>query len=525
MAETNGLSSVNSAQITEAAQLLASIVSTLAPNVKCTPGTVLYDLVLRLAGAMHVYESANLATMADTWNLASVTADPAAVDSSVVDLLLSNFNIARTTGATATGAIEVILSSNVPTIISSGAVFTTSSGMEFRPISTVTAITTARADNEQAFVERADGNYSVTVAAQAAMSGSAYNVASGTLFSMTPSAGQFVSAVAATNFAGGTDTQSNASILSTISTNLPAKILSGRQNAVSLLKQLLTDTYASVSCIGMYDPEMIRDQRGALGNPIGGRVDVYTRTQGTLENVALSKTGTSISNTTHASLVFVPSDISGCYFVDSVMYGDTVIPIISQTWGVSTTTASSPHDIVTVTENGFSSYQTLTLVVDDSTWSSTKAYNVNFVKMPAISILQEFCNDPDNADPLADWLVKAAYPIITSVNMTIKRKAGTSVDVNAITTAIVNLINTQSFVTELPAGAIVSAIQNILPANSYVKLPLALTGTLILPDHTKQVFSGTNALTVPMTDFASITSRTSVFVTDASLINIAQEVQ
>ena len=525
------------------ADFLAGLARELAPSINVAPGTVNYNTTLYVAAALHMWESGNWGKLANYWNWSAIIADPVGAPDSIVDLLLSNYNAERTMGGQATGSVAIILSSQSPCAVASGTTLTYG-GLVFRTAMAFTAVA-----NESDIIDstdrllnhRADGNWQLLVDVVADTAGSDGNLPIGTPLVMSPVPAYLAATFAASDFVGGSATQTNADLAVNALDGMAAKILSNRVTTEAAIRTALPS--AVVSVIGMSDPEMVRDQRGLLGNSIGSRADVYVRSQASLQTVIKTVAGTSIDSPHGYRIQFGRTDLYGAITVWKVTPAGSSIacPDLNVSWGVDVTDISAPvPDLETAVEAAFSCYQSLSVTFTDAT--DTGTYDIYIVTMPGVDVAQDLIRTQVMSEPMADWLVKAAIPIVVAVSLTIQAPRSATVDTDAIATAVTEAINGQSFASELNASLIVGAVSALLPARAYVQLPIEMIGRVIAPNRsdTYEVISmagqtavvpgsvpnyirSANSLVSPVDNVLSLSSRTTCFFTDVTKITVNKE--
>ena len=112
---------------------IISFVQAAYPTIDLSPGTALRDLVVKMYAHLEtrVQEQIDLALISSS--LLEISKNPDLVDDEQVERVLSNFNISRAQGSTATGIIRVFLQTSASTVIPPNTVFTVGGQTSPRP--------------------------------------------------------------------------------------------------------------------------------------------------------------------------------------------------------------------------------------------------------------------------------------------------------------------------------------------------------------------------------------------------------
>lgn len=521
-------SDLSETDILERADFIATVLEQASSSLNASRGSMLWELVVYPAAVGYVYINTPINTLRAYWNMASVAADPANADDDIVDLLLSNFNITRSAGTNATGQAEIVLTEAHSLIVAAGTVFTAGDLTFTNLVDQVVIVTEAdrTADADRVLTNRGDGTYSFRVDISASEVGTAGNITYGTAFTVSPQLTYFSSASAAADLSGGSAADTNASVVERAAQGLTGNIMSSEVSAKAQLMTLVPSS-TDASVIGAQSPELTRDQRSLFGVSNGGRADIFLRTQSAIEVAMVSKTSTVTDASAHThSISLDRDDLAGGYnLVSIIAEGDAQsrsLDILTQTWGYDVSNLTVAPDIESAQEAAFSSYQTLTVTFTDT--ADTGTYEVRFRRLPSISTAQTYCLNPDYRDPLADWLVRAPVPAMTSIEMTVKYPSGTTVDTTAVKSAIVNAVNANSFVSELSASAIIDAAAEAIPDGAYISMPMGMQAEIIYPDRVSHWIRSGNTLTTPTVNALCVSKNTVAFFASSDDIDVTTEV-
>ena len=525
--EISSFAELDSADILEFADLLAAILLQADPLLNVSRGSMIWEVIIYPAAVAHVYEATPVDLIREQWNLAAVAAAPTAADNSIVDLLLSNFNISRSAGTKAVGQVEIVLTEAHAMTVVEGTIFTTGA-LTFTNLAdqvVIVAEADRTADSDRVLVDRGDDTYSVKVDVVATTEGVAGNVTYGTSFTVNPRPTYFSSAKAAADLSGGSDPDTNTSVVARATQGLTGKILSNPEGAQAQMLTLVPSSTAA-SVIGAYSPELTRDQRSLLGTGNGGRADILLRTQASIETALVTVEGTVVdadANTYSVSLD--RDDLAGAYDVVSVIAeGDAqerALDIVSEVWGYDVSNLTTAPDIASAQEAAFSRYQTLTITFTDIT--NTGDYEVRLRRLPAIATAQAYCLNPNYMDALADWVVRSPVPAITSIQLTVMAPSGTTVDTDAVAAAAVASVNSHSFVSELSASRIVNDVSAVLPTGAYISMPIGMDAEIIYPDRVSRYIRSGNTLTVPTVNISGVSKNTVAFFASTETVSVSTE--
>ena len=167
------------------------------------------------------------------------------------DALAANFFVTRRSGNYAYGIVRVYYANPMQVYIPSTVQFSTSSGLNFRPSSAQTFPAATL------LLQRSGSYYYVDVSVVAEAPGQSYNIAAGTLTSVTNLTGyiKFTNLFA---FSGGTPRETNLELLSRVRTSLTERSLNTRRGIITRI-QAQFPTVRAVEVVGYGDPEMQRD--------------------------------------------------------------------------------------------------------------------------------------------------------------------------------------------------------------------------------------------------------------------------
>ncbi len=482
----------------------------------------------------------NLTLLDRSGSMWEINNDPALADDEAVDKVLSNFNMERKTGSAASGTVKIVVSQLKTITVSNGAVFT-AGGREFITEQSYVARTSAEniiADSDRVLTPTPDGNYAFTVEVVDSATGAAGQITKDTLMTAQQPPLYFVKALAASDFTGGTDTESNAQLVARLPEGPAVKALSGPTTMKATLRA--REAFANVlqsSIIGMGDAEMLRDKHWIWPSGGGGRVDWYIRTQERIQRLLLAKTATLIEKTSDGFGIWQFSldrdEFPGFYEVYSVQPENGAetsgtYEIISDTRAYDISGDDVP-DITTVAEAVYSRYQTAVIQFkDDETETedltvdeSTQDYDVTLSGLPLIGDIQDDLGSRTTCNAAGDLLVKAPAPCFLKLSFTLEVPVGSAEPVTAdIADALASVVNNYGFAGRLPASILTDTIHNYLSTDSSVSA-VDMFGRIRRPDGTTKYVRNSTLLTVPSEPENMITGRTTVFFLDPEDVSIS----
>jgi hypothetical protein len=504
--------------------LLTETIVEYNPDIDLRRGVVA-DLALFPRALLTASTEQAVDTALSSTSLTEIVADPAIADSAEVDRVLGNFRMTRQPAAKAEGRVTILLNRLITTIIPNGSTFTIGTQV-FTTTSIQTGRTSAGAvvtSTDKLITAVSGGNFAFDIDVVAKIAGAAGNIRRGA--SAVPSATMFafVRSYAATDFTGGADGESNASLVSRLTSGPAARAWSNRRTVEAATReQAAFFALVNMSIIGYGDAEMLRDQHSLWPVSGGGRADMYAKTAPLYVEEQITKT---------ASLVSVAGTIgtwqfgldreqaAGLYEVVSISLptNATVFAVASDSRSADVAGDGLLPDIVDAVEAVYSSYQAVVIQFADTvtnaaamTVGATASYSVTVRRLPLIDTLQTFWGSVANSPTSGDVLVKAPVPCFTTITATLVVPAGTVVDSTAVATSLADSINRLNFPGILAKSYVSQQLHNLVPSLSAIS-GYNFTGRIRKPDGTTVALSGSGDLTVPDLPADMTTARTVTF--------------
>ena len=532
--EVLAVNQVTDTQRQQTEEILRGFISEEFPDVDTTTGGVLYTRVIQPNGLLGAIQQENFDRLRQSQSLLLVEQDPTLAEDDVVDGILSNFLVSRQIGGNATGQIVIVLSALSTTIIAANTQFT-ASGLNFLASSAFAGVTDAsliQVTTDRLIQRRPDGTYGFLIDVTAEDVGEQYRVNKGTQFELDTSPANFVKAEANSDFTGGYDEESNQELINQISQGVSTKVLAGRSNIEGVIRENYART-THVSIVGFGDAEMRRDRNNIFGISCGGKSDIYISPDIQPESTVFRLTGSRIG-VTHSVRINIGRELfPGFYGVQQVLragddaLGTTGLAVTSLVRGVDVSDDDYVPDLrdkfgeLSPLFAAFSRYQTAELIfTDDALIAATTAeYDVTLLGLPDIGSVQDTINDRDLRNPNADYLIRAAVPMLTGVSLIVDKLSSELSDEdemtaleNSIKEEVASRVNALGFsLGKLPASIVVAAASSLLTGSATVRSAVELSATLVRPDGFTIPYFNTKEIVVPNDSVNGVSQRTTLF--------------
>lgn len=511
------------------------------PEVELTRG-VFHDLVLYFNGLLNAAVKENIDRVLQSNSLLKITENPALADAAVVDSVLSNFNVTRTSGAASVGAATIVFGLPVRTVITTAARFSVSTTTTtFTPTATFIILppgSIATAENERVMTDVGDGTYAATITLAANAVGVSGNIRRDE--ELVPNIGlnNVVTIYAAADFIGGKNPETNEDYLQRLKTGLAAKTIGGRESYIaSILNQPEFANTLALSVLGFGDQEQQRDQHGIVPMSGGGKVDIYAQTNGYAQDREHLLTATYVGPGTTGTiwqLIFGRDVAPGFYEVVRVAQPkdktSTGYEIVQDTRNADLTALDFVPDVLYTKEIAYTRYQTAVIRFEDTNTlpistlvpgTSKKLYAVTTRSMPFIQELQNFVSARDNRPRGADVLVKAAIPCFTKISFDVRKLASAvSPDVAAIKQAVADTVAKVGFSGQLHASLISSVAHKYLSPGQALG-PIDMFGRIRQPNGSTIYVRDNTILKIPYKPDNLVTGRTTAFLTSPDDVSVS----
>lgn len=516
-------------------ELLAQIVQDDRPDVDVKQGA-LYNLLFYLSAVLTTLNQTVARRIVQSMSLAAVGADPELADDAIVDNLLSNYNLTRLPGAKASGPVQVILNAPAVVTIPKGAVFTagTQTFTSDEAYTSRLSQATAFGDTDRLVTSLGAGTYGFNINVTAAESGAAANVRRGTRMvpAVSPSS-NFVMALTLADFDNGAERETNTQLMAKQAAGAGLRAWSNRMTVDAVLRN--QDAFKRVlgtSLIGFGDKEMVRDQHSLWPGSMGGRADLYVRTQERASSVVLPKTAVLVAITVQGGVwqfYLSRDEVPGFYEIEKVSQPGAIatgtgyaIQLDTRGYDMTAVTGVVP-DVTTAAEAQYSRYATGTFQFLDAETpttglvvnTATKQYDVSVRYMPLVAQIQDFFQQRSVAAPAGDLLVRAPIPVFVTASFRVEIRAGSQPpSIPAIQEAVAGAVNRLSFGNRLTAAVIASAAAPLLTAGANLT-QIYMTGRVRNVDNTTTNLTSSDALVPPADPGKPTTSeRTTAYFLD-----------
>lgn len=544
--KVTSLSELDTTRVDELMATFSQLVRERHPEVELSRG-VFHDLVIYFNSALNAAVQENIDRLMQSNSLLAITQNPDLADPELVDNVLANYNVKRDRGKTAVGDAVVIVNQNVTTQINS-TIRMTAGGVTFFPTRTFVGIPAGQntaAEGDRAMLPVGDGTYAFKITVFATDVGTVGNIPRGTVLTPDIAPSNVAAIFAAVDFTKGVDPATNVEYIAKLPDGLAAKTIGGRRSFTSLIRaQPDFQNILHMSVVGFGDAEQKRDQHSLFPVSGGGRVDIYAQTHSIAQRVDHLMTATYIGpasqNDDTAGTIWqvtlTKDTAPGFYYVSRIAKVNdptsTGYEIISSTPGYNVAGSDYMPDIVTQEEVEFTRYKTLTLQFVDVDVQragliprqSTATYAVTTVGLPLIGALQDFVAGRDIRCRMADVLIKAAVPCLTSISFKVRRAANEpDPDFAGIKAAIVSAVAKIGFSGQLSASVISSAAHQFLVGQQSVS-DVDMFGKILRPDGKTVYVRDPARIEVPNDPENMVSPKTVVFLVSEDDIEIAAEV-
>jgi hypothetical protein len=306
-----------------------------------------------------------------------------------------------------------------------------------------------------------------------------------------------------------------------------AKILAGPAHIKALLEESSELSVTDVSVVGMNDIEMLRDSKNIYGTSSGGYVDIYVKTMPYASVIEVTKTAHEVSAGRYKVLL-TKDDAPGFYFVKSVSYGDNPktsdIGLFSYSFGVDLTDEVFVPTFPETTDGRYSAYQNCAVEFDYSGVPSddtAPSFVLEVVYIPGIKSTQAFVADPETRTPAADYVVKAAVPLFTSVELNVSYEpSGGIPDVEIIKEAVAAKVNSVPMGQSFLSGAEIACAVSSIYSDVVVKLPVVMESYMIDNVGAFHRKRSIDTLEIPSLPEQGITNKTATFMINNADISV-----
>lgn len=508
------------------ADRLAAFISQNYADIETGPGSVISELLIKLAAALQNEQYNNIATLNQGKSISSVMDSTTDSYSPVMDLIASNYNTIRSTGVQVSGKLKITVDRINNYSFNAGFVFTQPAlNLNYTLINSVRVSTTPTTALNEVQLYESQGFYYFILDVMAESVGPEYQVASGTVFTVAAEnrLTGFVSATAYGNFTSGKAPETDKELIGKIKSNLG----NTRFESAAGIANNFGKTFAgfqSLSVCGANDAEMVRSKQNALGISTFGKADVYVRSSMGPETLKIKKSATKTAENTWV-MAIANADVPGFYDITAILpiipnvnLGGTLVRTKPIEFDFSFYPGQRNNEILLASEARFTKYQTavITFTYADSPSSpigTTENFSVQATYQPDILEMQDLLLQDTTRLACADYLVKAAIPcdVTLKINLVKKRTTDTfeSLNLQQLKKDIFTYVNTLPFGEALYASNIVNICHNY--DIKHVDLPVFMIGVITCPDNTNIIIEDTDVLTIPQAIEKGVSPKTTLY--------------
>ena len=540
------LSELDPAKVASMVTTMAQLMQERHPEVELTRG-VFHDLVLYFNGVLNAAVQENIDRILASNSHLKITQNPALADDSLVDQVLSNYNIVRDNGTPATGFATFVFATPLTTRLPSTGLFQVNN-VSFQLNDTFTIVPNAEdvvTDTDRAMVEVGDGTYVVTLPLTATTIGVAGNIKRGTTIRANFTPDNVLRVYAASDFIGGKEPSTNADYLKKLTTGIAAKTIGGRKSYDAFIRaQKEFENILHVSVMGCGDPEQHRDQHSLFPISGGGKIDVYVQTNTHPQEIDHNVQATFVKKTSNGTLwqTIIPRDLApGFYDVVRILppprnelaaaqETSGGYEIIDDIRGFDIFGAPYVPDIQTAEESAYTRYQTIVIRFEDTDKigegllpnKSTAFYTLTTRGLPLVGDIHDFLTSRDNRARGTDILVKAAVPCFTKISFAIHVDSNdfiTNDTIVAMKKTVVAAIANVGFSGQLHASLIAGAAHKFLTGRQAIN-EIDMFGKIRRPDGSVTYLRDNTLLAIPNDPVRMVTGRTTAFLTGVEDVEI-----
>ena len=517
--EITSIDDLNQEDVENKREELVAFVQEKYPTIDISRG-VFSSLVLELNAILGAKFEQELNRWKSARSIKAIEEDPTLADDDAVDHILSNYNVARKSGAYATGSITLVFAKNISYIIPAGYSFICN-GISFittRSYAIYSTGSTLLDSDSLILTATKDGGYSCNIEVTAETLGSAGCVKKNSEFEIVTPITSLLRAYATDDFVGGSDTETNAVMLNRFKSGLATPCWGNRYNIESLIRSE-TAHIVDISVIGCGDVEMTRDQLTLFPVSVGGKTDIYIKTApySSTTTVKLNATLQSINGLTYTWTILIPAAaLPGFWSINSISNLETEGTIVSEEL------LSSDESVISASDCVFTTYQnrivTFTTPPVNANLYQMMEFDVSLSGCPYLDEINEIVTRDSLKPVSSDVIVKA--PIPCNVYTTIHLNSGadlTDEQQLAIQQAISAYINNTGFSHVLLVSELTPLIQAELTGNQRVT-GIQLDGIMLSTDLKPKRVSSNQYLQIPEVPTEGITPRVTAYYTRPEMV-------
>ena len=452
-----------------------------APELDLRRGTALRDLLVRPAAQFHALNDTRIEDLRSSQSLAVMEANPADINETIADSILSNLAYERQSGSKSSGATRFEVNEFKEYFIGAGYQVRDANERVYQTTQDWTVrtgeVSNAATEVQLVVVSSENNEYFFVLPMEALEDGTQYDVQEGEAFTaVSQNIPGVVEIEAYTGFTGGTNEESVTEAIANLENALSHRAFESQTSINAKLRENFSDIYA-VSAVGYANAAQLRDKHNIMGVAAGNKVDIYVRTYRAPNAELLNKVGTKVSDGVY-TFEITPEDAAGFFRIRSITPIGTTVDgvILPQLPGIgslqytlqreATNLNETFHDFGTdntAVETAFSLWQKGVVTVLNvpaflqdgaSVYPEEVNFRVELYTPPSLTEMQNFVDNPLVRNQEADQVVRGALPCFVTVEATIFRRQSASVDLDSLTNSIADLINGKDFNEPLPVSQV-----------------------------------------------------------------------
>ena len=511
--------------VQDTADRLTAFISQNYASADTAPGTVISELVVKLAASLQNQQYNKITTLSQGEAISQALNSSTDTYNSQIDLIASNYNTTRNQGTHSTGSVQVYVSTQNSYSISASLQF-------IQPVLGLTYQVTGAfrvSPNPNPVLKElqlfSEGNqYYFILPVIATGVGYSYQLSTGTSLAVhAPSSiSGFISAKAYGNFTSALPLETDKQLISKFKKNLGSTRFESPAGIANRLAASYP-TFQSLSVCGANDIEMTRSKQNALGISTFGMADVYIRNTIGSETYTAVVTGTKTANGVWQLNLDSTNYCAGFYNISSIIPNTTTLTggtlsITDVSYGYRTFMSQINNVITGANDARFSNYQTAAVTftyneVPVVSVGTTAQFIVTANYQPNVGDIQNLMLSSDERLACADYLVKAALPCFVSLHIPLvpnnPNDTFASLSLNNLKQDIFNYINTIPFGENVYASKIITLCHNY--NISRVELPITLTGDILCNDGSTLTIKDSDKLQIPTNIGLGISPKTTQF--------------
>ena len=403
--EITNFPSISQDELNNLGDTLARWVLDNYPEIDISRGSAFYNIVIKPAALLY----ALIANQSELTKQATTLLGN--TDEDQIEAILANIFIDRDQGIKAKGILNVVLKSDIDTVVGTGNIFSSNS-LDYYPV--------------QEYSYTSGTGSTMTIEVEADFSGIAYNVSEDTLF--TSDNLNVNSATSPNDISNGQDEEDIDDVIERARTSFATRGFYNKRSIDATLKEEFSNIYY-LYVAGFGDELMTRDV-GSFGVHSGSMMDIYARTI----------KGPSIKTVTEtvASSIITLDDADYPPILDIISI--TINGVEVKNYTISRTIKDTVHSI----DNArFTSFENI-VITFSTTEYDTKSASINYHSMSDIKTVQEYADSDSVKNLLADVLIKSVVPYYVDINCEYSLNDGITITESEVRTIVVNAINTMN---------------------------------------------------------------------------------